>query len=117
MRATELAEPIADILARVGHVISSAAPFDPLSSTRRFTIGAPDGVSAVLLPTLLSNLRQRAPSVDISVRQLLPTQGETSPDRVWRSAFDELESRTMDIAILPSDHIPARFEQRPLRSQ
>src|SRR6185436_14718837 len=44
-RATELAEPIADILARVRSVISTAAPFDPASSSRRFTIGAPDGVS------------------------------------------------------------------------
>src|SRR3712207_1803074 len=40
-RANELAGPIADILARVSHVVTSAAPFDAASSTRRFTIGAP----------------------------------------------------------------------------
>jgi len=113
-RATELAGPIADVLARVRSVISTAAPFDPASSTRRFTIGAPDGVSAMLLPPLLAELRERAPGIDISVRQLLVTQGETSPERAWRSAFADLEERAVDVAVIPSDHIPARFHQRTL---
>src|SRR5688572_21167492 len=34
-RATELAAPIADVMARVRGVISTAAPFDPATSTRR----------------------------------------------------------------------------------
>src|SRR5882724_931112 len=70
-RATELAEPIADILARVRNVVPTAEPFDAATSTRRFTIGAPDAISAVLLPPLLAELRRRAPGVDISVRQVL----------------------------------------------
>src|SRR5215468_8898109 len=45
-RALDLAAPIADILARVGSVMATAAPFEPAASTRRFMIGAPDGVSA-----------------------------------------------------------------------
>lgn len=113
-RATELAAPVADVLARARGVISTAAPFDPATSTRRFTIGAPDGVSAVFLPPLLTSLRQIAPGIDIGLRQLLPTQGETSPERAWRSAFADLEARAMDIAIIPSDHIPARFHERLL---
>src|SRR5215213_6747848 len=111
-RATDLAGPIADVLARVRSVISTAEPFDPARSTRRFTIGAPDGVSAVFLPLLLAELRQSAPDINISVRQLLPPPGERSPERAWRSAFAELEARAMDIAIIPTDHIPARFDQR-----
>lgn len=113
-RATELAAPIADVLARAKNIISTAAPFDPARSTRRFTIGAPDGASAVFLPALLAELRRTAPGIDISLRQLLPTQGETSPERAWRSAFAELEAREMDVAIIPSDHIPVRFLGRPL---
>jgi DNA-binding transcriptional LysR family regulator len=113
-RATELAALIADVLARVRSVISTAEPFNPATSTRRFTIGAPDGVSAVFLPALLGELHETAPDIDISVRQLLPTQGETSPERAWRSAFSDLEARAMDIAIIPFDHIPARFHQRTL---
>ena len=113
-RATELAEPIADILLRVGRVVSSAAPFEPSNSTRRFIVGAPDGVSAVLMPKLLSQLQRIAPRVDIGVRQLLPTPGEVSPERAWRGAFAELEARETDLAVLPSEHIPARFHKRLL---
>jgi DNA-binding transcriptional LysR family regulator len=113
-RATELAEPIADILLRVGRVVSSAVPFDPSNSARRFIIGAPDGVSAVLLPKLLSELQRVSPGVDIGVRQLLPTPGEASPDRAWRNAFAALEARDMDVAVLPSEHIPPRFHKKLL---
>lgn len=113
-RAAELAAPIRDVLSRVRSVISTAGSFDPATSRRRFTIGAPDGASAVFLPPLLSALREHAPGIDISVRQLLPAQGETSPDDAWRAAFDELETRAMDIAIIPIDDAPRRFAQRIL---
>src|SRR5688572_23225934 len=49
-RATELAGPIAEILGRVRNVVATAEPFNPATSTRRFTIGSPDGASAVVLP-------------------------------------------------------------------
>ncbi|HVG50391.1 MAG TPA: LysR family transcriptional regulator [Xanthobacteraceae bacterium] len=106
-RGTELAAPISDILARVRTVVSTAAPFDPKKTTRRFTIGAPDGISAVVLSPLLKTLRQAAPGIDISVRQILPT-----PARVWQTAMADLEARAMDIAIMPIDDIPARFTHR-----
>jgi DNA-binding transcriptional LysR family regulator len=106
-RATQLAEPIADILARARSVISTAEPFDPATSARRFAIGAPDGISAVVLRPLLAELARVAPRIDIGVRQILP-----SPARVWQTAIADLEARAMDIAIIPSDDIPARFEAR-----
>lgn len=111
-RAQELAGEIAEILARVRGVLATAEPFDPARSTRRFTIGAPDGVSAVFLPPLLAVLGRQAPGIDIRVRQLLPTPGDAA--RAWRGAFDELEARTMDIAIIPSGDIPARFHHQLL---
>ncbi len=114
VRATELAGPIADVLARARSVISTAVPFDPAKSTRRFTIGAPDGASAVLLPSLLARLRKSAPGIDISTRQLLPTPGEISPERAWRVAFADLEAGAMDIAVLPFDDIAVRFHHRTL---
>jgi DNA-binding transcriptional LysR family regulator len=110
-RAAELATPIADVLARVRNVISIAEPFDPTDSVRRFTIGAPDGASAVFLPPLLTELRRLAPGIDISVRPLLPVPRETSPDHAWRNAFADLEARHMDIAVIPSDHVPTRFHR------
>lgn len=111
-RAIELSASIADILARVRGVLSIAEPFAAVRSTRRFTIGAPDGVSAVILDPLLAKLRKQAPRIDVSLRQLLPAQGETSPERVWRMALADLESRSLDVAIIPSDVIPTRFARR-----
>jgi len=113
-RATDLALPIQDVLARVRSVVATSGPFDPATSRRRFTIGAPDGISAVVLSPLLDGLEAKAPGIDIGLRQLLPIEGETSPARAWLSAFAELETPTMDIAILPSDDIPARFHRQLL---
>jgi DNA-binding transcriptional LysR family regulator len=98
----------------VRSVVALAEPFDPATSTRQFTIGAPDGVSAVLLRPLLEQLVRQAPGIDLAIRQLLPGQGDVSPERIWRSAIDELDTRAMDLAIVPSKEIPARFESRIL---
>jgi DNA-binding transcriptional LysR family regulator len=113
-RALQLAGPIADVLAQTRSVLASAEPFDPARSTRRFTIGAPDGISAVLLIQLMGELRGLAPGIDIGVRQLLPAPGETSLSRAWRSAFTELEARVMDIAVLPFGDVPLRFHASAL---
>ena len=104
-RAAELAEPIADVLARIRNVVSTAKPFDAATSRRRFTVGAPDAISAVLLPPFLAELRRTAPGIDISARQILP-QGRPN----WEAAFAELEDRRIDVAIVPElGDIPARF--------
>jgi DNA-binding transcriptional LysR family regulator len=108
-RATELAAPVAEILARVRSVISSAEPFDPSSSTRRFVIGAPDGASSVFLPPLLALARREAPGIAISIRQLLPRHGERSSALAWLDAIAELEARAMDVAVIPFDDFPVRF--------
>lgn len=113
-RAIQLEAPVEELLARVRSVLSSAAPFDPTTTTRRFTIGAPDGSSAVLLMPLLDALRQAAPSIDIAVRQLLPVAGETSPEKAWSTAWAELDARAMDLAIVPTGDIPLRFSRERL---
>src|SRR6187402_398182 len=64
-RAAQLAEPVADLLARARSVIASAEAFDPARSTRRFVIAAPDGVASVILHPLLMLLKERAPGIDI----------------------------------------------------
>jgi DNA-binding transcriptional LysR family regulator len=112
-RALDLAEPIADVLARARSVIATAEPFDPKTSTRRFTIGGPDGGLAWLVPPLLSALREEAPSIDLGIRQVLPQAGrilETS----WHPVLEQIEARLMDIAVLPIREVPARFASRVL---
>jgi DNA-binding transcriptional LysR family regulator len=113
-RATELAEPIADILARVRRVVSIAEPFDPSASTRRFTIGSPDGASAVVLPPLLNALQQLGPGIDISTKQMLPAAGATTPMQAWQHALADIEANALDIAILPMQQAPPRFVVQPL---
>lgn len=113
-RANALAPSIADALQRVRTIISRAEPFDAATSIRRFVIGAPDGVSAVFLRSLLTELGVSAPGIDIGIRQLLPTAGETALDRAWREAFSDLDARSLDLAVIPSDEGPLRFEQRTL---
>jgi DNA-binding transcriptional LysR family regulator len=113
-RALVLEPAITDVLARVRKVVATSGPFDPASATRRFTVGAPDGVSAVVLPGLLARIRESAPGIDIAVRQLLPTAGESSPERAWAAAFCDLESRAMDVAVIPTNEVPIRFTTRLL---
>ena len=102
-RADELAAPIAQILEQARVVFGSADAFDPLRSTRRFTIGAPDGIAAVALPPVLADLRAAAPGVDIGVRDLQPAE-----------TLQALDARHVDVALYPLEDLPARFEGRLL---
>jgi DNA-binding transcriptional LysR family regulator len=104
-RAKQLAAPVAEILERARQVMASAEVFDPRKSLRRFVIGAPDAVSAVILPSLLADLRRNAPGIDLGVRNIV---GQ------FDAALAELDERTLDIALLPLDDIPARFVARTL---
>jgi DNA-binding transcriptional LysR family regulator len=104
-RARQLAAPVADVLERARQVISRAEKFDPRHSVRRFMIGAPDGVTAVLLPPLLVTLRREAPGIDLGVRNLA---GQ------FEAALTELDQRSLDVALLPLVDLPARFAARVL---
>ncbi|MEZ5668065.1 MAG: LysR family transcriptional regulator [Alphaproteobacteria bacterium] len=112
-RAEELAGPVGEILARVRGVIATADGFDPATSTRRFLIGAPDAVLAVVSRALLDDVRRKAPDVDIGLRHLLAGRGRLS-ERAWEGILPILEAREIDLAILPIDGVPARFEARVL---
>ncbi|RVI72639.1 LysR family transcriptional regulator [Sinorhizobium meliloti] len=101
-RAKELEAPIRDVLARVRTVISTAEPFDPARSRRRFTIGTADGFS-VFLPPLLDEIARTAPGIDLVVRHM---QVET--------ALSDLDGRLIDVAIAPFYELPARFAAQRL---
>jgi len=113
-RATELADPIAEILARVRNVVATAEPFDPAKSKRRFMLGSPDGALAVFLPDLLAALSRSAPGVDIGTQQLLPARGARTVERAWDPTMADLEARQLDVAVIPIDTVPARFVARTL---
>lgn len=104
-RARELAGPVAEVLERARQVMSRAESFDPATSRRRFMIGAPDGASAVLLPPLLARIRREAPGIDLGVRNLVGR---------FEESLTLLDSKTLDVALLPLADIPARFVSRVL---
>ena len=112
-RALALAEPVADLLARARNVLASAEPFDPAAidaALRHRRAGRGVGVPAPLLAVL----RDRAPGIDIGLRQLLPPQGGHSVERAWTPVFAELEAGSMDIAVAPIDRAPPRFVVRTI---
>lgn len=113
-RAVQLADAVADILARVGLVLGSARPFDPSESRRRFTIGAPDALSVVFLPGLLERVRASAPHVDLSVREAFPVATGFTIERAWESVRQQLEARTVDVAVTPAARAAPRFECKRL---
>ena len=116
-RALELSAPIAQILTGARSVLATAAPFDPRTSNRDFTIGAPDGASTVFLPPLLERLRREAPGVNVRLRQLLPPGDGRIDSAAWEPVFDLLDTRTLDLAIGPFEGVPARFAADALREE
>jgi DNA-binding transcriptional LysR family regulator len=116
-RALELAGPVAELLAGARNILATAVSFDPRTSTREFTIGAPDGASTAFLLPLLTRLRKEAPGVDLRLRQLVPP-GDGRPGVAgWEPACAELDSRILDLAIGPFDGVPARFASEVLREE
>src|SRR5690349_10394404 len=98
-RASHFAAPIADILEQVRGVVASAEGFDAETSTRRFTIGAPDAVFAVVLAPLLTTLAKLGPHIDLGMRTILPQSG-----------LADLDARRADLLLQPLVDIPPRFQ-------
>lgn len=102
-RATDIAPAVAQILAQIREVVGSAEPFDPTRSKRRLIIGAPDALAVLLLPPVLAAIARTAPNVSVGVQNMLPNE-----------LIPALDARRIDVALYPSDELPARFESRLL---
>jgi DNA-binding transcriptional LysR family regulator len=113
-RALALAAPVAEVLSRVDGIVSAAGPFDPRTSRRSFTIGAPDAITAVFLSPLFARLAQAAPGVDIRLLQLMPQHHGKPTSQVWHTTLAELDAHRLDLAVLPIGSLPPRFVDRLL---
>lgn len=102
-RATELTAPIAAILDQTRKILDEAKPFDPQHSTRRFIVGTVDAIATDLLPYLVAKLQLAHSSVSVGVRQIFPQE-----------TVDALDSRKVDLAVMPPLGWPARFAVRHL---
>jgi DNA-binding transcriptional LysR family regulator len=113
-RALELAPRIAEILQGVRGVLSSAEAFDPATSTRRFRLGVGDTFLCTSGPTLASRLAAQAPTIGVSVLHILPSFRQSLDEGPWDHVLAMLETRELDVAILPWLTSPARFATRPM---
>ena len=84
-RAKALEEPLRRSLGELARVITPEPPFDPATDRGRLTLAASDFAQFVLLPLLIPHLQERAPGIDLRVREL----GGSSP--VQRLAEGELD--------------------------
>ncbi len=113
-RALELAGPVGRLLADARAIVAVARPFDARTTSREFTIGAPDGATTLFLLPLLTRLRREAPGIDLRLRQLLPPGTHRTQEPPWQAAFVELDARGIDLAVGPFDDVPARFDVQSL---
>jgi len=87
-RALELAEPIRRLLRSVERIFNSEAEFDPLTSSRSFTVRMSDVLGQMLLPSLFAVLEEAAPSIQIDVIHLPPQR-----------TTEALEKDEIDVAV------------------
>ncbi len=115
-RALALEPAVAGVLAAIRQVVASAEPFDPATSTRRFRIGTGDAIFGMCGPALVSRLAVEAPRIGIVFLQILPTFRLAPDTQAWNRVIEMLDSREIDIAVVPSSDFPARFVVRTLGS-
>lgn len=113
-RALALSAPVGEVLARIEGIMRAAAPFDPATARRCFTIGAPDAIAAVLLAPLLARLERDAPHIDIRLLQLMPQHHGRPTSQIWQATLAELDAQRLDLVVLPIGPLPPRFADRLL---
>ena len=104
--AARLAEPIGYALSTIQSSLNEKASFDPMASTRTFTIGMTDIGEIYFLPKLMEKLEQLAPGVDIS------TVRDTAIN-----LQDEMEAGHVDLAVGLLPQLKAGYFQRRLFRQ
>lgn len=64
-RASALVQPVRTLLSQVEALVSRHEVFDPRTAKRTFRIALPDSTEVLLVPTLLSRLREQAPGIHL----------------------------------------------------
>jgi DNA-binding transcriptional LysR family regulator len=104
--ALRLAEPIGFALSTIHDSLNEVDKFDPLTTTRRFTLGMTDIGEVYFMPKLMEVLRPSAPGVTIS------TVRNTSVN-----LQDEMEAGHVDLAIGLLPQLKSGYFQRRLFRQ
>jgi len=103
VRASSLAEPVADILERVRDQILPAAAFDPQNARREFHLAHTDVGAYVIWPRIVAAVQSVAPGIRVGLKVLDPAL-----------LADELAEGRIDLAIGSFARLPASLFQRRL---
>jgi DNA-binding transcriptional LysR family regulator len=103
VRALELGDPVAAVLAGVRALQGGSAQFDPLTAERCFRLYMVDGAVIHVLPRLLRDLADAAPGVSIRTVQCGPRELE-----------HKLEQGRIDLVLGSFTHLLNNIHQRPL---
>jgi LysR family transcriptional regulator, nod-box dependent transcriptional activator len=98
-----LADPVRGILLKIKETINLLPTFDPVTSTRMFSIMMSDYVSTVLMPTVLKKAQAIAPSVNFEI---------LSND--FSHPMEILERADIDFVIMPSIYLHKNHPSAPL---
>jgi len=89
----DLVRPVRELLMQARAVIDKTPAFNPLTSTRRFTLMLSDYVAAILLPSAIQRMQRDAPSVGLELITLTDSPTEM------------LERGDMDFLIIPEIYL------------
>jgi DNA-binding transcriptional LysR family regulator len=102
-RAESLLPSLGRGLSELRTTVTKAAPFDPSTARREFTLATADYGFAVLLPPLLSEIEHEAPNIDLAVVNASDTDAL-------------LESGEVDLAIVAGKPTVSSFKSKKLFS-
>lgn len=102
-RARALAIPLRQTLAELGALVAPPGSFDPAIDRRTFRLSGGDYAGMTVLPTLIADLQETAPGIDIRFRYI---EKDAIPSLLDR---DEL-----DLAMAVVASLPPRLRSEPL---
>jgi DNA-binding transcriptional LysR family regulator len=102
-RALELLPGLRAALADMRRLLSRQRSFDPATARMTWRIGGSDYPEVVILMALLERLRRSAPGISLA-------SGEGSHARM----FKQLDSGTIDLALMARDSVPEHLHQQVL---
>src|SRR5579883_656646 len=90
--ASELIEPVQDVIARIERTIGHRTSFNPAAESRRFSVAMSDYAMLLLLQPLLRRVGLEAPGITVEVHpfeeQIPRLLGQRTADLVIGPAFD-----------------------------
>lgn len=103
-RAQRLQETVRDLLVRIDATISAQPAFDPMRSSRRFTLITSDYTSQIIVPQVLRQAEQQGSGISLRMVRLDDTH----------SSVRILERGEADLLLIPQPYVSPLHPSEPL---